>query len=145
MIAVDTNVLLRHLLDDDPDQSPRARKLIERSERVLITDVVLVETIWTLKGKKYKASKEDIVTLVSNLLSEPNIEFESAQTVWQALNDFRKAKPVKVSGKNKDADFSDALVVHKAKLTADLKNMALKTVYTFDIAAQGLPGVSAIS
>ena len=144
MIAVDTNVLLRHLLDDDPDQSPRARKLIGNSERVLITDVVLVETIWTLKGKKYKASKDDIVTLVSNLLSEPNIEFESAQTVWRALNDFRKAKPVKVSGKNKDADFSDALVVHKAQLTADLKGLEIPMVYTFDAAAQMLPGTSSL-
>lgn len=144
MIAVDTNVLLRHLLDDDPDQSPQARKLLANSERVLITDVVLVETIWTLKGKKYKASKDDIVTLVSNLLSEPNIEFESAQTVWRALNDFRKAKPVKVSGKNKHADFSDALVVHKAQFTAALLGVEFPHVYTFDIAAQTLLGTSAV-
>jgi predicted nucleic-acid-binding protein len=142
VIAVDTNVLLRHLLDDDPEQSPKAHKLIEANEQVLITDVVLVETIWTLKGKKYKAGKDDIVTLVSNLLSEPNIEFESAQTVWRALNDFRKAKSVKVSGKNKEADFSDALIVHKAQFTADLQNTKLQTVYTFDVAAQALPGSS---
>ena len=52
MIAVDTNILLRHLLGDDPIQAAKADKLINGKETVLITDVVLAETIWTLKGKK---------------------------------------------------------------------------------------------
>ena len=51
MIAVDTNVLLRYLLNDDQSQAAIAEKLINGKEIVLITDVVLVETIWTLKGK----------------------------------------------------------------------------------------------
>lgn len=142
MIAIDTNVVLRYLLNDDPGQSPRARRLIERNERVLITDVVLVETIWTLKGKKYKVNKGEIVSLVSLLLAEPNIEFENSQIVWRALNDFRKARPVKVSGKAKEADFSDALVVRKAQLIAETQNTNLSAVYTFDVAARELPGTS---
>lgn len=142
MIAIDSNVLLRHLLNDDPEQSPRARRLIEKNEQILVTDVVLVETIWTLKGKKYKANKGEIVSLVSLLLAEPNIEFENAQIVWRALNDFRKARPVKVSGKAKEADFSDALVVRKAQLIAETRNASLSAVYTFDVAAQELPGAS---
>ncbi len=44
MIAIDTNVLLRYLLDDDPQQSPKATALIKSGKPVLITDVVLVET-----------------------------------------------------------------------------------------------------
>ena len=57
MIAVDTNVLLRYLLNDDQGQAAIAEKLINGKEIVLFTDVVLVETIWTLKGKKYQLNK----------------------------------------------------------------------------------------
>lgn len=49
MIAIDTNVLLRHLLDDDKAQAKKAHELIGRDENVLITDVVLTEEI---KGTK---------------------------------------------------------------------------------------------
>src|SRR5690606_17433017 len=129
MIAIDTNVVLRYLLNDAPEQSPQARRLIERNKQVLITDVVLVETIWTLKGKKYQANKDDIVNLVSNLLAEPNIEFENAQIIWHALNDYRKAKPVKVSGKIKEADFADARAVRKAQLIAGERGANLRAVY----------------
>ena len=77
MIAVDTNVLLRYLLNDDQVQAAKAEKLINGKETVLITDVVLVETIWTLKGKKYQLNKTDLVTVIQALFKEPNIRFEN--------------------------------------------------------------------
>ncbi len=67
MIAIDTNVLLRYLLNDDQSQAAVAEKLINGKEIVLITDVVLVETIWTLKGKKYQLNKTDLVTVIQAL------------------------------------------------------------------------------
>lgn len=94
MIAVDTNVLLRRLLDDDVVQAERARRLVEGAREVLITDVVLAETIWTLKGKRYKARRDDIVAVVRGLLEEHNVVFESRQAIWSALNDYVDAKPV---------------------------------------------------
>ncbi len=48
MIAIDTNVLLRYLLQDDKKQSVKADKLVAGRRKVLITDVVLVETIFTV-------------------------------------------------------------------------------------------------
>lgn len=81
MIAIDTNVLLRHILQDDAGQSPKSSQLIETNERVLITDVVLIETIWTLLGKKYQASREDITKLVNDLLNERSIQFENPQAI----------------------------------------------------------------
>jgi len=77
LIAVDTNVLLRYLLNDDQVQAAKAEKLINGKETVLITDVVLVETIWTLKGKKYQLNKTDLVTVIQALFKEPNIRFEN--------------------------------------------------------------------
>jgi predicted nucleic-acid-binding protein len=115
MIAIDTNVLLRYLLNDDPKQSKKAATVNQGSQKVLITDVVLVETIWTLKGKKYNLDKEGIVQVISALFEEPKICFEDSPSVWRALVDFKKAKSTKGRGKRKVADFSDALIVNKAQ------------------------------
>lgn len=51
MITIDTNVLLRYLLADDEQQYSKARNLIA-SHPVLITDVVLVETIWIIDSNR---------------------------------------------------------------------------------------------
>jgi len=142
LIAIDTNVLLRYLLYDDQAQAVQATALVNGSIPVLITDIVLVETIWTLKGKKYGLSKSEIIDVIHLLFAEPNIVFEDGQTVWQALNDFRKAKPVRVAGKKKEADFPDALLVNKSKYCAAIKREVLDAVYTFDLAAGVLPGMA---
>jgi len=140
MISIDTNVLLRYLLDDDPVQSSKASILIEGADKVLITDVVLVEAIWTLKGKKYKLDKDGIVQFISALFEEPNIVFEDGQTVWKALGDYRQTTPIKVGSKRKDADFPDALIVNKSKYHAQTSGQTLNGVFTFDVAAQQIEG-----
>ena len=139
MIAVDTNVLLRYLLDDDAKQSKKASAIITGSVNVLITDIVLTETIWTLKGKKYKLGKESIIEVINTLFAEPNIIFEDGQTVWRALSDYTKAKSIKVGNKRKEADFPDALIVNKAQYIANKLNDELDGVYTFDVALQEIP------
>ena len=142
MIAIDTNVLLRYLLWDDKAQAAKADKLINGSTPVLITDVVLAEALWTLKGKKYRLDKTGMVSVLHSLFEEPNLCFEDEQTVWRALNDYRQAKPVKVGNKKKEAGFPDALIVNKAKFYAMGKSEVLNGVYTFDIAAQTIPGTA---
>ena len=143
MIAVDTNVLLRYVLQDEPAQEAKARRIIQGSALVLVTDVVLVEALWTLKGPKYRASKEDLITVVEGLFREPNILFEDAPTVWRALHDYRIAESVKVGGKRKNADFADALIVNKARFVAQTTSDRLDGVYTFDAAARSIDGTKA--
>ena len=70
MIAIDTNVLLRYLLEDDEAQFEKSRQLITGNDLVLVTDVVLVETIWTLRGKKYQLDKMALANVVSRILDE---------------------------------------------------------------------------
>ncbi len=139
MIAVDTNVLLRYLLDDDAGQSKKASSIIAGNSNILITDIVLTETIWTLKGKKYNLDKESIIKVINTLFAEPNIIFEDGQTVWRALNDYKQAKTIKVGNKRKEADFPDALIINKALYVANTLNETLDGVYTFDLALQTLP------
>jgi len=140
MIAVDTNVLLRYLLQDEPDQGAKARRIIQGSALVLVTDVVLVEALWTLKGPKYRASKEDLIDVVEGLFREPNLRFEDAPTVWRALHDYRIAESVKAGGKRRSADFADALIVNKARFVAQAASDPLDGVYTFDAAARAIDG-----
>lgn len=140
MIALDTNVLLRYLLQDDESQSPAAASLITGTLPVLLTDIVLVETVWVLTGKRYGLDRDAVARVISALSEEPRIVFEDGQTVWRALNDFKKARPVKVGGKKKNADFPDALIVNKAKRQAREWQTTLKGVYTFDVAAREIPG-----
>ncbi len=142
MIAIDTNVLLRYLLDDDVKQSKKASAVFAGFDSILITDVVLVETIWILMGRKYKLNKESIITVINSLFEEPNVVFEDAQTVWRALCDYARSKSVKAGGKYKQADFADALILNKARYVADDSNNDLVSLYTFDTAFLELSGTT---
>jgi predicted nucleic-acid-binding protein len=140
VIAVDTNVLLRRLLNDDVSQAPKAQRLFDSGEPILITDIVLAETIWTLKGKRYGASREEIAAVVTSLMEEPHVIFENKQAVWSALNDYLAAAPVKTASGLKFADYADALIVNKAKHTANRRHETYKGTFTFDQAALEITG-----
>ena len=131
MIAIDTNGLLRYLLRDEEGQAARARRVIEGGERVLITDVVLAETVWTLAGRRYRATRADLIDLVNNLLQDANMCFEDDEVVWSALQTFRRT----------EADFADALIVCKAEKLAAAGD-ELNIVYTFDDVALQLPSTA---
>lgn len=140
MIAIDTNILLRYLLQDDETQAVKATKLISGAEAVLVTDVVLTETIGTLKGKRYNLSRDRIIDVIHALFAEPNIQFEDGQAVWGALKDFTNATPIKTKGKTKQADFPDALIVNKALRFGQLNNNEVSAIFTFDKAALEIMG-----
>ncbi|HEY7034622.1 MAG TPA: PIN domain-containing protein [Thermomicrobiales bacterium] len=71
-VFLDTNVLLRHVLADNVDQSPRATAYFERIARgeqsVRISDTVVFETVFTLE-KRYRLPRRDIVRVVWPLLT----------------------------------------------------------------------------
>ncbi|WP_422138932.1 PIN domain-containing protein [Endozoicomonas sp. ALC020] len=139
MIVIDSNILLRYLLNDDEKQSAQAARLIQGEEKVLVTDAALVETVWTLKGKKYQLAKPEIIETVLQLFQETNLYFEEGQVVWKALSDFKNAKPVK----GKEADFADALIVCKGRSVIEKQKEVFNGSFTFDKAAQKLPGAKA--
>ncbi len=106
MIAVDTNVLLRVLTQDDPAQSERAAGLITGAEAagepILVNDVVLVETMWTM-SRRYKAPRAQLLDIARGLLDTPSFAFEQRANVEQAVSLFERS----------GADFSDCLIVAK--------------------------------
>lgn len=136
MIAIDTNVLLRYLLNDDELQARKASKLITGKNFVFISHVVLAETVWTLAGKKYKVTPKDIHGAISTLFSDENIVIQEQEVVWRALVDYNKYRVEQ----NEKVDFPDILIFHTGQDAAVQYDEPFDGFYTFDAAAHCLPG-----
>ena len=71
MIGLDTNVLIRHLTQDEPNQAARASALIERScsveEPGYINRVVICETVWVLE-RAYRYDRSVIASCLETIL-----------------------------------------------------------------------------
>ena len=134
MIAIDTNVLLRYLLADDAIQHAKAKNLIKSQHPVLITDVVLAETVWALTGKRYSLDKAAVCTVVRGLIGDGAFIFENSQVIWSSLCDYEESKPVR----GKELDFADSLITNKSHFVAEDNGVPLSAFYSFDIAAEQL-------
>lgn len=88
MKALDTNVLVRFLVDDDRAQGRRARQLLEGAERTgerfHVCTAVLLETIWVLSAV-YDLAREDVVDALESLVGLPVLEFESHESVLELV------------------------------------------------------------
>lgn len=127
MIAVDTNVLVRFLVEDDAEQSKRAaalfRRALAKSEPILVSDVVLCETVWVL-DVAYGVPREEIGKTLADLLRAKGIEICDADLVHRALGAFRAGK----------GDFADYVIRERA-LSAGSERLA-----TFDRRLWSEPG-----
>jgi predicted nucleic-acid-binding protein len=88
MTGLDTNVLVRYLAQDDPDQATRATRFIEELTEDapgFIGLVVLVETMWVLQ-RLYRASPAEILETVKDLLGSRTIVVENRDVVARALS-----------------------------------------------------------
>ena len=136
MISIDSNVLLRYILEDDAEQFTKASQLIQKQHPVLITDAVLVETVWTLSGKRYSFNKDLICALLHGLIADSDFVFENNQVVWTALRDYEESMPVR----KKALDFVDALICSKSHYVAKVKGEKLEGFYSFDKGVEQLKG-----
>jgi predicted nucleic-acid-binding protein len=96
MIGLDTNILIRLTIDDVPEQSLIARRLV-RNNVSFISKTVLLETEWVLRSA-YKIDRIAISEFFSMLLESENTVIEDHEIVERALH-------WHVEG----ADFADAL------------------------------------
>ena len=92
MIGVDTNVLLRSLVHDDPVQGRRVTLLAERIARaednLFVDDVVLCETVWTLRTG-FRLSRERIAEVLEDLIETAldDVPRDTGSRVGLAKND----------------------------------------------------------
>lgn len=83
MLAIDTNVVVRLLAGDHPDQSARARELIER-HMVLAPTTVVLESEWVLRGA-YGLAKADVLAALRAFAGLPNVTLQEPDRVAAAL------------------------------------------------------------
>lgn len=125
MIAVDTNVLIRILIDDPGAaiQMQSARALLLKSEVLYVTQIVQVETVWVLESA-YGFDKPAICRILEHLLEHPQFQLQSANSFEAAATLFRQHA----------ADFSDCLILTESTS----QNLQL---FTFDKKLSRLEGV----
>lgn len=103
MRAVDTNVLVRLFVANDPKQTAWAKNFIGAG--AWISHLVLAETIWVLTSF-YAMERKRIVLAVETLLSNNLLTVQDRETVADALLLFRSKRGV---------DFSDCLILTTAR------------------------------
>jgi len=84
MLAVDTNVVVRLLVNDDARQGAAARRLFE-SDEIWIGVTVLLEAAWVLESV-YALSSAETVKALRGLLGLPNVRVEDSGAVAAALD-----------------------------------------------------------
>jgi predicted nucleic-acid-binding protein len=105
MIGIDTNVLIRYIMQDDEAQSPLANSLIESaspSNRIYLSILVTIETIWVLKSV-YGAPLDKIAEVVRGLATSSKVKMQDAEV-------FRE-----VAETGFDRDYMDSLIALAAK------------------------------
>jgi predicted nucleic-acid-binding protein len=119
MKALDTNILVRFLVQDDINQANKVIQLFTKAEQnnetLYIPLLVILEVIWVLQSA-YSVSRQDIVLAISNLLQVPIFEFESQGTLRNFI----------ISANKYSYDLSDILISQSA-LSA-----TCETTLTFD-------------
>lgn len=83
MYAVDTNVLVRLLTNDDPEQTRRTTALFKK-ETIFIPKTVLLETQWVLR-RLYRLDGNVVVSAFRKLSGLANVEIEQPLVIIQAL------------------------------------------------------------
>ncbi len=131
MIGLDTNVLVRYLVQDDPGQSRKAIQVITkqctRDDPGFINRIALCELVWVLESA-YGYSKDTIVAVLEKLLRTSQLKIEDVQTAWTAFRLYQKG----------NADFADCLMGATNRLSG------CETTVTLDQAASKLEGFRAI-
>ena len=130
MIALDTNILLRFLIDDDREQVEAARSLLEQltPERPgFVCREVTLEVVWVLE-RSYGFSRDRIATALEQLVSGDALLFEAGDDVIRAAYGYRRG----------GAGFADRMIAAAARRSG------ADALYTFDRRLAALQDVIAL-
>ena len=132
MIGLDTNVVLRLLLSDDPAQKMRAAKFIQQAKRldtrIIITLAVVLEMEWVLRSSA-KMNKAQTMSVFDLLLESYDVEIENEKVLEEALHIYASAA----------ADFAECLFL------AQYQRMGCDSMMTFDAKAARMTGVELVT
>lgn len=127
MIAIDTNVLVRFLTQDDPSQAAAASAFMDTLTSAapgFISREVMVELVWVLE-RAYRFSRIEVAAALEGLLSAVEIEIEAVDDVGTAVFQYR----------DDGFGFADLMIA------ASARRAGASSLVTFDRKAAQLPGV----
>ena len=131
MPALDTNVLVRYVVQADSGQLAAAKRLIDRcvaeGKSLFIPVTVTLELEWVLRAS-FGYVKDDVLQVLSNLFSAAELNFESERALEVALQLYRESS----------ADFADCLHIASATEAGE------RPLWTFDKGASKLAGAQLI-
>jgi predicted nucleic-acid-binding protein len=114
MIALDTNVWVRYVTNDEPDQAKRALAVLAGAEEIFVAKTTLLELEWVLRAA-YELSTAAIIRALRQILGLPNVQAEMPDQLEKAIDYYEKG-----------LDFADAL-----HLSSSPEGVSF---YTFDTA-----------
>jgi predicted nucleic-acid-binding protein len=131
MIGLDTNVLVRYIMQDDPTQSPKATLIVESLEEVasgFVTLVSIVELVWVL-SVSFELTRSQVAQALDGIIRTKQFKIENADQVIRALRVFKVGK----------SDFADCLIERSAH------GAGCEKTITFDVNASKHAGMTLIS
>lgn len=103
MKGLDSNVLVRFLVGDDPGMMAKVVRLLEtaqdKGETFLVSIPVLLEMLWVLKAR-YQFTREDVLDALDRLLLMPVLRFQAANCVRELVQ----------AGRSGNLDLADILI-----------------------------------
>jgi predicted nucleic-acid-binding protein len=115
MTALDTNVLVRYLTQDDEAQFLKVLHMLNRKRATFfVCDLVVVETAWVLDDL-YAWTQQEVADAFARLATIPNLIFENENRLRASLKAFREG-----------ADLADELIVRTSR------DLGAKELATFD-------------
>ena len=118
MNFLDTNVIVRFILADDPKLSPKAKAIfekIDKGEKVFVTSVIIAEAVYVLL-KVYKLAKTEIKEKLLPIVLKESILTENKDLLNEVFETFVI----------KNVDFEDAFQNHL------MKKKRISKIYSFD-------------
>jgi predicted nucleic-acid-binding protein len=131
MIGLDTNVLVRYIMQDDPKQAQRATRLIEgftSAHPGFVPLVAVVELVWVL-ASSYRLNRDQIAEALDLLLRSKELVIDRADLVLQAQRRFAQG----------GADFADCIIERIANA------QGCETTMTFDARAAKAAGMTLVA
>jgi predicted nucleic-acid-binding protein len=124
VIALDTNVVVRFMVEDDREQSERTRDMLDRADRegqlCLVTDIVVCELVWVLESC-YRFDRSQIAAALRMLLRARQLRFQSPDLVARAIERYGRGR----------GDVSDYLIDEVGRV------LGCESTATFDRALLG--------
>ncbi len=101
MIGIDTNVLVRFVMQDDPKQAKHANAFfasLSDQNKGFLSVTTMIESVWVLE-RVYQVTREQVFALLKQLLKSSDIQLEQLQIVNEATKLYMAG-----------ADFADAMI-----------------------------------